>query len=100
MMLGLVVSTMLVVAPIPQGPTAMQPDLQPPGAITLAQAPRVRRNRARVPRSARSPRVVRIRPARRIGPPRALNDAETEHLKRSEQLIERQRLPGSICQGC
>ena len=105
MLPGLFVSAMLVVAPMPQGQTAGQPGLQPLGAITLAQAPRNRGSRGRRnavsgPRSVRSPRVVRIRPARRISPPRALDETETERLKRSDELIERQRLPGSICQKC
>lgn len=45
-------------------------------------------------------RIVRIKPVRRTHPPQALDETATEHLKRSEELIERQPLSKSICRGC
>ena len=53
-----------------------------------------------VPRLRRPPRVPRIRRHAPAREPRALTESETERLRQTEEFIQRQSLPGSICRGC
>jgi hypothetical protein len=54
-----------------------------------------------MPKLSRPPRIVRIRPyRRRVGEPRALEPHEEQQLRRTEDLIRRQKFPDGICRGC